>query len=169
MSNGATLQALSAGAAGAGQDNESALLAALGNERMRALGQMVGLLTRSAPHQSMTIGDVKAGLIAPLLLGQYMLAGNAVAAGGAVAPTTALIWARVATDVDQRLANLKSTRITLAPAEWNGGCIVWMTEAFGDLRLLPDMIARLRQSDWLDKTVRIVSRGSDGVVAVRTL
>jgi hemolysin-activating ACP:hemolysin acyltransferase len=145
------------------------LLAALGNERMRALGQIVGLLTRSAHHQTMTIADIKRGLIAPIMLGQYILAGRSNEGGAGSPPVAALIWARVSEAVDQRLTAAQSARIELAPDEWNTGDIVWLTEATGDLRLVPQMVVRLRATDPTIRAIRVASPAGDGKIAVRTL
>lgn len=145
------------------------LLAALGNERLRVLGQLVGLLTRSQPHQSMTIADIKRGLIAPIMLGQYVLAGRQTDENAGSSPVAALLWARVSDTVDARLTAAKSARIELASNEWRSGDIVWLTEAVGDLRLIPNMVARLRATDPTIRTIRVASPSSDGTMTVRTL
>lgn len=145
------------------------LLAALGNERMRVLGQIVGLLTRSAPHQSMTIGDIKKGLLAPIMLGQYMLAGRGKDDTTGSVPVTALIWARVSDQVDQRLMQARSAAINLAAEEWQSGDIVWLTEAVGDLRAVPEMVERLRSTDPRIRAIRVAATGADGKVTIRTL
>lgn len=145
------------------------LLAALGNERMRVLGQIVGLLTRSQAHQSMTIADIKRGLIAPIMLGQYILAGRSHEEGAGSPPVAVLIWARVSDSVDQRLTAAQSAKIDLAPDEWKSGDIVWLTEAAGDLRLVPQMVVRLRATDPTIRAIRVASPAGDGTIAVRTL
>ncbi len=145
------------------------LLAALGNERMRVLGQIVGLLTRSQPHQSMTIADIKRGLIAPIMLGQYVLAGRPSEEGAGSPPVAVLIWARVSDAVDQRLAAAQSAKIELASGEWRSGDIVWLTDAAGDLRLVPQMVTRLRATDPTIRAIRVASPAGDGKIAVRTL
>lgn len=154
---------------GLGEEATPQLLSALGNERLRVLGQMVGLLTRSQPHQSMTIGDIKRGLIAPIMLGQYVLAGRSADEGAGSPPVAALLWARVSDAVDTRLAAAKSARIDLASDEWKSGDIVWLTEAVGDLRLVPKMVARLRATDPTIRAIRVAAAASDGTVTVRTL
>lgn len=158
-----------AGQSNADTEPSPQLLAALGNERLRVLGQIVGLLTRSQPHQSMTIGDVKSGLIAPIMLGQYVLAGRPQEDGAGSPPVAALLWARVSDTVDARLTAAKSARIDLAPGEWKSGDIVWLTEAVGDLRLVPKMVARLRATDPTIRAIRVASPSNGGTITVRTL
>lgn len=153
----------------AGGEPTPQLLAALGNERVRVLGQIVGLLTRSQPHQSMTVADIKRGLIAPIMLGQYILAGRSNEGGGGAPPAAVLLWARVSDAVDERLAAAQSARIELTSQEWNGGDIVWLTEAAGDLRLVPQMVARLRAADPSIRAIRVASPAGDGTIAIRTL
>jgi hemolysin-activating ACP:hemolysin acyltransferase len=145
------------------------LLAALGKERTRALGQIVGLLTRSAPHQTMTIADIKHGLLAPIMLGQYLLAGRTSEETSGAPPAAALIWARVSEAVDQRLATAGTAKIRLTSQECRSGEIVWLTEAAGDLRLIPKMVARLRASDPSIHTIRVAVPAADGSITVRTL
>jgi hemolysin-activating ACP:hemolysin acyltransferase len=161
----------SALASNAAHDSEATpqLLAALGNERIRVLGQIVGLLTRSAAHQNMTIADIKTGLLAPVMLGQYMLAGRSNDHATGSVPVTALIWARVSDQVDQRLTQTASAAIDLSAEEWRSGDIVWLTEAVGDLRAIPEMIERLRSTDTKISAIRVASPGVDGKITVRTL
>ena len=134
-----------------------------------ASAAIVGLLTRSQPHQSMTVSDIKRGLIAPIMLGQYILAGRSAAEGAGSPPVAVLIWAKVSDAVDQRLTAANSARIELASDEWNSGNIVWLTEAVGDLRLVPQMVARLRSADPTIQAIRVASSQGDGTIAVRTL
>lgn len=156
-------------AAGSSADAEARKRVVMANQRTRALGQIVALLTRSEVHQRMTVADIKSSIVPPVLLGQFVFAGRSMGEGAGAVPVTALLWARVSVEADQRLLQSDKVRPEIAANEWASGPVVWLTDAAGDLRALPQMIERLCQNEWKGHMVRIASRGADGVRTVRTL
>jgi hemolysin-activating ACP:hemolysin acyltransferase len=133
-----------------------------------AFGQVVGLMARSKVHGRVPVAELE-WLVAPAIRsGQFLMAGKRVRSRGMVLPVSALLWARVSDDVDKELTETAKP-VRLAPKAWTSGDHIWLVEAVGEQKVVPQMIAQLGQTVWKGKTVKVRSRDADGTIVVRTI
>lgn len=109
---------------------------------------------RAQSYQSLTMADFKSRIMPAIVAGQFLIAGKRPNADGIVVPVGALLWARVSVEVDARLQAERTGRIKLAPGEWTGGDVIWITESVGETPVVKGMIERLIGDAWKGRTVR---------------
>jgi cytolysin-activating lysine-acyltransferase len=124
---------------------------------------------RSSLHKRYPIAALEWLVIPPLLTGQFSIAEARSKQSGASAPVAVALWARVSAEVDKRLSENLDKPMQLRPREWRSGDILWLVEAVGDARVLPQLLKRLGETTFKGREVKIRSRGADGKVTVRSL
>ncbi|NOT71815.1 MAG: toxin-activating lysine-acyltransferase [Hyphomicrobium sp.] len=79
------------------------------------------------------------------------------------------LWAFVSPDVDQRLSQNLDAPIRLAPHEWRSGDTLWLVDAIGDARALPQLLASLQQTAFKGRDAKMRTVSATGARAVQTL
>ena len=134
-----------------------------------AFGQIVSVLMRTQPFNSLPLLAIEP-LIAPAVLtGQFMVAEAQSNANGVVAPVAAVLWASVSPEIDRRLSENLDKPVQLAPVEWKSGTIPWLVLAAGDQRLVNSMLAQLQEKGLGGRPLKMRVKGQDGKEAVGTL
>jgi cytolysin-activating lysine-acyltransferase len=134
-----------------------------------AFAQIVSILMRSGRHKRYPIAALEWLVLPPLLTGQFSLAEARSKQNGVSVPVAVALWARVSPDVDKRLSEGLDKPIQLRPTEWRSGEILWLIEAAGDRRALPQFLKHLGATTFKGREVKVRSRGDDGKVAVKSL
>jgi hemolysin-activating ACP:hemolysin acyltransferase len=143
---------------------------AAGRALMASFGEIVAIAMRSKHSQAIPIGELELRVVPAVMTGQFMLAGKRSAKSGLVTPTTALLWAQVSGEVDQRLSNVTQPGSnTLDVKEWASGRHVWLVEAFGERALVPQMIEQLKQTSWKGQPIKMRVQDGNGVASVNTI
>lgn len=132
-------------------------------------GEVVTLLMRTPQYKDLALSDLEWLVVPPLLSGQVSVATAQSKIKGTTTPAGAILWARVSTDVANRLAAQPGEPIRLAPTKWTSGDIVWVAASAGDGRVLSEMLKRLSAREWAGEEVRIIVHGKNGKPTVATL
>lgn len=145
----------------------------------QAFSSIVAVLMRDADYRNLKIATLEQLVIPAVLSGQWRIAHaparSSVAAGDAdkasapMVPVAAALWASVSDDVDNRLTQSLNKQLALKPNEWASGSNVWLIAIAGDRRAAASVLKQLRDKEFKDKTVKLVSRGPDGKSIVQTL
>jgi hemolysin-activating ACP:hemolysin acyltransferase len=150
-------------------DEEAKRRLAAARHASATFGEIVTLLMRTPEYKDVSLGDLDALVVPPLLSGQVSVATAHSNISGVTMPVGAILWARVSPEVAKRLASQAGHTIRLAPEEWKSGDIVWVVASAGEGRVLSEMLKQLSKREWAGKDVRIVVRPKDGVPTVATL
>ena len=94
-----------------------------------SIGDIAVVFSRSVSHGHYSLADIQWMIMPPVVLGQFYVAELAHKENGARAPVAAVTWALVSPEVDQRLRAQAAERVTLAPADWKCGEILWLIES----------------------------------------
>ena len=131
------------------------------------LGQIVGALMRSPQFSAMSLSQLQALVMPPLLCGQYLVAETTSISQGVAVPVAAALWANVSADVDQRLSDL-SNPLQLAPNEWKSGDIPWLIILAGDAKMAAPMINNLQRSVLMGQPLKMRIPDQSGNLVVAT-
>lgn len=150
-------------------DKEAKQHMAVARHASATFGEIVSLLMRTPEYKGLPLGDLELLVVPPLLSGQISVATAQSKNNGLTAPVGAILWARVSSEVAERLASHAGKAIRLAPEEWKCGDIVWVVACAGEGRVLSEMLKQLSRREWAGKQVKIVVRPKDGEPTVATL
>ena len=103
-----------------------------------AFTQIVTVLMRSPQHKHLALADLEWLVLPALTTGQFAVANVQAKEGGASVPAALVLWASVSPEVDQKLSSNLTAPMRLRPDEWKSGEILWLIEAVGDGRVMPD-------------------------------
>jgi hemolysin-activating ACP:hemolysin acyltransferase len=151
------------------EDEEAKRRVAAARHASATFGEIVTLLMRTPEYKDVSLGDLEALVVPPLLSGQVSVATAQSQNSGVTMPVGAILWARVSPEVAKRLASQAGHTIRLAPEEWKSGEIIWVVASAGEGRVLSEMLKQLSKREWAGKDVRIVVRPKNGVPTVATL
>lgn len=132
-------------------------------------GEIVSLVMRTKVWRERPIRELEELVLPPLLSGQFSIAEAQSKANGLVSPVAVVLWARVSTEVDQRLSAQLEGPLRLAAAEWTSGDIRWVVEAIGEPKVLREMLKRLAAKEWAGKAVKMRAKDKDGRAVVAVL
>jgi hemolysin-activating ACP:hemolysin acyltransferase len=144
------------------QDPAAGRRAATAVRHSLAFAQIVSMLMRSQQHKRYPIATLEWLVIPPLLTGQFSIAEARSNQNGASAPVAVALWARVSPEVDKRLSENLDKPMQLRPREWRSGDILWLVEAVGAPRVLPQFLKHLTETTFKGREVKVRSRGADG-------
>ena len=105
----------------------------------------------------------------PVVFGQFYVAELAHKENGARAPVAALTWALVSPEVVQRLRAQAAERVTLAPADWKCGEILWLIDMAGEPAALASALRILHASTFENRRVNVWTPASWGGNQVTSL
>ena len=123
--------------------------AAASTQLSAAFGKITAVLMRAPMYRQMHLSDLE-WLVAPAVATrQFLIAELQNKTNGLTVPVSAVLWARVSDDVDQRLTSNAGQAIRLRPEEWKSGSIPWLIAAAGEPRTVtgPDK-NRCRKAVW---------------------
>lgn len=164
--NGAVASAAPAEAGAPAAAASSQELAAA-NRFAAALGQLVSMAMASKPHQSMTLDELRRRVVPAVRNGQIGVASRRNGSTGVPTPVTALLWASVSSEVDQRLSLADGSALSLEAEEWTSGPNVWLIDVIGDRANVPQLLRQLGETQWKGRKVKMLVRDASGARAVR--
>ena len=88
---------------------------------------------------------------------------------GARAPVSAVTWAHVSAEVDQRLSDPTLPSLRLKPDEWRSGDILWLIDAVGDGNAIPHLLQRLYEGPFAAREIKMRRAAPNGSVAIGKL
>jgi hemolysin-activating ACP:hemolysin acyltransferase len=127
-----------------------------------SVGDIAVVFSRSASHKHYTLADIEWMIVPAVVTGQAYIAELQHKDHGARAPVAAVLWASVLAETDRRLSANLSQKIRLRPDEWKSGDILWIIDAAGEPRAIAGALAELAQTQFKDKTVKLIMPGADG-------
>lgn len=144
---------------GSGQVSDEAKRRAAISLRLSAtFVQIVTVLMRSPVHKHLSLADLEWLVFPPLMTGQFAVAEAKQKEGGSV-PAAVVLWASVSSEVDKKLSENLQAPIKLRPDEWKSGNHLWLVEAVGDARVLPELLKQLSDKTFKGKKVKMRRRG----------
>jgi hemolysin-activating ACP:hemolysin acyltransferase len=134
-----------------------------------AFAQIASLLMRSPHYRHYTLGDLEWLVIPPLVTGQYIVANTRLQQNGATVPIAMALWASVSAEVDKKLAENLHLPVRLRPDEWRSGDVLWLIDAVGDPRAVPQLLKQLVETRFKGREVKIRVPGENGKVTVQRI
>ena len=138
-------------------------------EIMTSLGGIVSVLMRTKQFRTLTVADLEALVVPPLLCNQFAIASTHSNANGLVSPAAIALWAQVSAEVDQRLSTNLDEPFRLAPNEWRSGDIPWLMATAGDPRGVNVILKQLQENRLKGKSFKIRGKRQDGKEVVGNL
>ena len=117
----------------------------------------------------MRLADVENILNPALSRGQFSLAEATYKQSGLIAPIGVVLWARVSSEVDERITRDLERPLRLTPEEWSSGDIIWIVEAVGTPAEVNKLVKKLKGTTWKGKTVKTRTRDKEKRIAVREI
>ena len=124
---------------------------------------------RSSRHKHYSIADLEWLVLPPLLTGNFSIAEAKSSKNGVSVPVAVALWASVSREVDKRLSANVDKPMRLRPSEWRSGDILWLVDAVGDPRVVPQFLKQLAETKFKGREVKVRSRGQDGKATVAQL
>ncbi|NOT72075.1 MAG: toxin-activating lysine-acyltransferase [Hyphomicrobium sp.] len=132
-----------------------------------AFTRIVMVLMRSQPYRQTALADLEALVLPPVMTGQFAFPDAQV--NGQAVPVAVALWAFVSPEVDQRLSQNFDAPIRLAPHEWRSGDTLWLVDAIGDARALPQLLASLQQTAFKGRDAKMTTVSASGARVVQIL
>jgi hemolysin-activating ACP:hemolysin acyltransferase len=150
--------------------NKESQLRALSSMRQSvAFAQIVTVLMRSPRYRHYTLGDLEWLVVPPLLTGQYTVANTSLKQNGVTVPVAIALWASVSAEVDNKLSENLHLPIRLRPDEWRSGDVLWLIEAVGDSRAVPQLLKQLVETTFKGREVKTRAPGENGKAIVQRI
>ena len=143
--------------------------AAIAVRHSLAFAQIVSILMRSSRHKHCSIADLEWLVLPPLLTGNFSIAEAKSSKNGVSVSVAVALWASVSSEVDKRLSANVDKPMRLRPSEWRSGDILWLIEAVGDPRIVPQFLKQLSETKFKGREVKVRSRAQDGTASVAKL
>jgi len=156
-------------AGGTASTTEAQRPATSANRQSLAFAQIVSVLMRSPHYRHYTLGDLEWLVVPPLTSGQWSVAEAQSKQKGASFPVAVALWARVSAEVDKRLSENLHVPIRLRPDEWQSGDILWLVDAVGDPRVVPQLLKQLQETAFKGREAKVRAAGKDKKITVGRL
>jgi hemolysin-activating ACP:hemolysin acyltransferase len=134
-----------------------------------AFSQIVSVLMRSPRYRHYTLGDLEWLVVPALATGQWRVVGAQSKQNGVSIPVAVALWARVSPEVDKKLSENLHVPIRLRPDEWQSGDILWLVDAVGEPRVVPQLLKQLLETSFKGREAKVRAAGEDGKITVRRL
>jgi cytolysin-activating lysine-acyltransferase len=134
-----------------------------------AFAQIVSVLMRSPRYRHYTLGDLEWLVVPALATGQFRVVGAQSKQNGVSFPVAVALWAAVSAEVDKKLSENLHVPIRLRPDEWQSGDILWLVDAVGDPRVVPQLLKQLLETSFKGREAKVRAAGEDGKITVRRL
>src|SRR5215470_6954575 len=148
---------------------ESQRLAVSAIRQSVAFAQIVSVLMRSPRYRHYTLGDLEWLVVPALATGQWRVVGAQSKQNGVSIPVAVALWAMVSAEVDKKLSENLHVPIRLRPDEWKSGDILWLVDAVGDPRAVPQVLKQLLETSFKGREAKVRAAGEDGKITVRRL
>jgi cytolysin-activating lysine-acyltransferase len=129
--------------------------------------RIVSVLTRSRHYKHYTLSDLEWLVAPPILTGQCAVMEATV--NGRQVPVAIALWANVSEDVDNRLSGSLTAPIRLRPDEWRCGDVLWLIDAVGDVKAIPQLLEQLKATTFTGRVAKMRTQGPNSRPAVATL
>jgi hemolysin-activating ACP:hemolysin acyltransferase len=156
-------------AGGTASTKDAQRLAVSAIRRSVAFAQIVSVLMRSPHYRHYTLGDLEWLVIPALASGQWKVVGAQSKQNGVSFPVAVALWARVSAEVDKKLSENLHLPIRLRPDEWQSGDILWLVDAVGDPRVVPQLLKQLLETSFKGREAKVRAAGENGKIIVRRL
>jgi len=156
-------------AGGTASTKEAQRLAVSAIRQSVAFAQIVSVLMRSPHYRHYTLGDLEWLVVPALTTGQWRVVGAQSNQNGVSFPVAVALWARVSAEVDKKLSENLHVPIRLRPDEWQSGDILWLVDAVGDPRVVPQLLKQLLETSFKGRDAKVRAAGEDGKITVRRL
>lgn len=154
---------------GPASTRESQRLAVSAIRQSVAFAQIISVLMRSPRYRHYTLGDLEWLVVPALATGQWRVVGAQSKQNGGSFPVAVALWARVSAEVDKKLSENLHVPIRLRPDEWKSGDILWLVDAVGDPRVVPQLLKQLLETSFKGREAKVRAAGEDGKITVRRL
>lgn len=131
--------------------------------------QAVAVLMRDTNYKNLRLADLEWLVIPPLLAGQSRVALMRPRADGPLVPAAVALWARVSTEVDQRLSNNLDKPPLLGAHEWASGDIHWLITLAGSPQALMSFVPQLQQTVFKGHAVKVRAQDKEGKAMVQIM
>jgi len=156
-------------ARGTASTKESQRVAVSAIRQSVAFAQIVSVLMRSPRYRNYTLGDLEWLVVPALATGQWRVVGAQSKQNGVSFPVAVALWAKVSAEVDKKLSENLHVPIRLRPDEWKSGDILWLVDAVGDPRVVPQLLKQLLETSFKGRETQVRAAGEDGKITVRRL
>jgi hemolysin-activating ACP:hemolysin acyltransferase len=156
-------------AGGTASTKEAQRLAVSAIRQSVAFAQIVTVLMRSPRYRHYSLGDLEWLVIPALTTGQWRVVGAQSKQNGVSVPVAVALWARVSAEVDKKLSENLHVPIRLRPDEWQSGDILWLVDAVGEPRVVPQLLKQLLETSFKGREAKVRAAGEDGKVTIRRL
>jgi cytolysin-activating lysine-acyltransferase len=154
---------------GTASTKEAQRLAVSAIRQSVAFAQIVTVLMRSPRYRHYTLGDLEWLVVPALKTGQWRVVGAQSKQNGVSFPVAVALWARVSPEVDKKLSENLHVPIKLRPDEWQSGDILWLVDAVGEPRVVPQLLKQLLETSFKGREAKVRAAGEDGKISVRRL
>ena len=132
------------------------------------LGEVVSVLMRAPQFRPLSLAEIQALVLPPLMSGQFMVAEARSKTKGFITPVAAALWAKVSKEVDKRLSENLDKPIQLAPNEWKSGEIAWLIVLAGNPQAIAPMLKKFQETTLKGQSLKMRAKGKDGKMIVTT-
>ena len=84
-------------------------------------------------------------------------------------PVAVAVWATVSAEVDKKLSENLHVPIRLRPDEWQSGDILWLIDAVGDPRVVPQLLRQLVETAFKGREAKMLARAENGKMIVQRI
>ena len=137
-------------------------------DTLRALGEVVSVLTRTKSFQNMTLAELAEVARPAIASGQIAIASAENKAHTARLPVAVLLWAQVSDDVDKRLQETLDGPVRLTAAERSSGDNPWIMISAGDPRALNSLVSEVSTKRFAGRPMRVRVRQADGSFKIQS-
>jgi len=134
-----------------------------------AFAQIISVLMRSPRYRHYTLGDLEWLVVPALATSQWRVIAAQSKQNGVSVPVAVALWAMVSAEVDKKLSENLHVPIRLRPDEWKSGDILWLVDAVGDPRAVPQVLKQLLETSFKGREAKVRAAGEDGKITVRRL
>jgi len=133
------------------------------------LGELTNLLLHAENYKDYRLADLEWLILPAIGLNQFRIARAQSNQSKLSIPVAAVVWAKVSTEVDQKLSAIHSGPMRLSAQEWSSGDILWIILNAGDPRGVSTIINTLRKTDFKGNPVKIRVRDASGNFIAKTI
>ncbi len=155
--------------AGAQAFSKEAIGAATSKLISASIGDIAVLFSRSPKYKHYSLADIEWLVLPAVFSGQFFIAEASHAETGHRAPVAVITWARVSTEVDERLTENVGNQLRLRPDEWTSGNIRWLIDAVGDPQTIGSALKALLDGPFKDRDTKVATADGEGRPIITSL
>lgn len=124
---------------------------------------------RSPQYKHHSLADLEWLVVPALLAGQFSLTTAPSNKTGSTTAVGVVLWACVSEETDRQLSGAPRHPIRLNQQDWNSGDVIWVIASVGDGRVLQEMLKRLQEKEWANKSAKVLAVAENGMPTVATI